>query len=64
MSAELTQKYPACIFSEDSETIHWLFAQREEHNLLYQSRWDSEIKNSDDLLHRPSMAVFCQAKQS
>jgi hypothetical protein len=35
---EIGRKYPGAVFHEDSEIIIWLFAQREEHNLLYQSR--------------------------
>jgi hypothetical protein len=62
MSAELTEKHPGAVFPEDSETILWPFAQREEYNLLYQSRLDPDTKHCDDLLHGPSMAEFCQAK--
>jgi hypothetical protein len=34
MFAELTEKHPDWAFPEDFETILWLFAQREEQNLL------------------------------
>jgi hypothetical protein len=42
MFAELTEKHPGGAFPEDSETIFQLFRQREQHNLLYQSRFDAD----------------------
>jgi hypothetical protein len=61
--AELIKKHPDGDFSEDSETMLWLCGQREEHNLLYQSRFNSDTKHCDDLMDGLSTVEFRQAKQ-
>jgi hypothetical protein len=59
----LTEKHLGGAFPEDSEANIWLFAQREECNLLYQSRLDPDAKSRDDVLHGPLMVEFRQAKE-
>jgi hypothetical protein len=57
---ELTGKDPGGVFPEDSETILSLFAQREEYNLPYQSRLDSDPSPCCDFLHETPMAELRQ----
>jgi hypothetical protein len=40
LSAEIAESHPGAVFLDDSETFLWRFTQREEHNLVYQSRLD------------------------
>jgi hypothetical protein len=48
MSAKLAEKNPGWVVPEDSENILSLFAQREELDLLSQSRLDPNPRHCDD----------------
>jgi hypothetical protein len=63
MPAQLTEKHPGGAFPDDSKTLLWLNSQREECNLLYQSRLAPDSPDCNDLLHTISMVQFRQEKQ-
>jgi hypothetical protein len=48
MSGKSAEKHPGRVFLEDFEKILSLFAQREEHDLLYQSRLNPNTRHCDD----------------